>query len=94
MKARVMIELTRDEVIEHIPFAMVCEARYSHIWGTMRRKRRWAAEFTESERERCQRLFGLAYDWYLKKGVPDSVVMAGDTLALWKKLGDFCYSIA
>lgn len=90
---RLMIVLDREEIKERIPYAMICETRYGMGWGTMRRKRRWKEEFSEKERDACRKLFALAYSWYLVKGVPDEVKMNVNTLALWEKLGEFCFSL-
>lgn len=91
--ARMMLELSRDEINRKIPYVMVCMGRYGSAWGTMHRKRRWAAEFTESERKAATKLFAKSHEWTLTRGVPDSVVMSVETFKLWQKLGDFLASI-
>lgn len=90
---KIMMELTRDEIRARIPYALICETRDGARWGTSRRRRRWAEEFTEQEKSASTRLFSLAHQWYLVKGVPDKVVMSAGTLALWEKLGAFCGSL-
>ena len=45
-----MVELTAEEVHREIPYSVVCMGRYGSSWNTMHRKRRWAEEFTESDR--------------------------------------------
>lgn len=87
------IELDREEIQDKIPYALVCVTRFGRTWDTLRRKRRWKEEFTESERKSAGKLFDLARQWYLGKGVPDSVKMTPGTLSLWGKLGDFCSSL-
>ena len=42
--------LSSEEIHAMIPYAMICMTRYGAHWGTGRRKRRWAEEFTEAER--------------------------------------------
>ena len=91
MKLRLV--LNRDEVNEQIPYAMICETRFGRYWDTSRRRRMWVEQFTESERKQAHCLFNQARLWYLVKGVPDEVVMAGKTYELWQKLGAFCASI-
>lgn len=93
MKVGIYITLTQDDIIEKIPYAMICEMRYGARWGTGRRRRAWATNFTESERKAAAALFKQAHSWYLVKGVPDEVKMKGSTFALWMKLAEFCGSL-
>ncbi len=93
MEVRTMLTLTHDEIQEQIPYAMICETRFGSRWETTRRRRNWIESFTEQEREAAGKLFRQAYDWYLKKGVPDSVTMSARTLLLWHRLAAFCASI-
>lgn len=93
MKVRTMLTLTHDEVQERIPYAMICATRFGAAWDSSKRRRRWLAEFSESEREAAGRLFRIAYGWYLCTGVPDQVEMSARTLALWLRLGEFCGSL-
>ena len=51
------------------------------------------ADFSESEREAAGRLFRMAHNWTVGRGVPDTVQMSRKTFNLWQKLGDFCASI-
>lgn len=92
-RCETFLVLTSEEVNAHIPYAMVCMTRFGAEWNTMRRKRRWKAEFTEQEREAATKLFNLSYRWLLTTGVPDTVRMTVQTFALWMKLGEFCASI-
>lgn len=91
--AEVFINFTQAEIQNEIPYALICEARESSVWGTARRRRRWMLEFTASERETCTMLFSYAHSWYLTKGVPDKVMMTVKTYGLWQKLGHFCASL-
>ena len=91
--AKVMFEFSQDEIRRMIPYGMICETRFGRYWETGNRRRRWLAEFSAEEREKCSRLFSLARTWHLVKGVPDSVTMSSGTLALWKKLEAFCASL-
>lgn len=88
--ARLMMVLDREEVEKFIPYQLVCEVMGSAVWSTSRRRREWAVEFTEGEREACRRLYNMAYKWYLKSGVPDEVTMSIHTYSLWQRLGAFC----
>lgn len=92
MEMKVMLKLTCDEVRRRIPYAMICETRFGSRWETSKRRRMWKQMFTDQEREAAGRLFRLAYDWYLRKGVPETVEMSTRTLTLWMKLGEFCAS--
>ena len=88
--ARLEVILSCEEVHELIPYAVICEVRYGSRWETMRRKRRWMAEFTKEEREAAYKLFPKAHSWYVGRGVPDEVRMSTATYDLWQKLGNFC----
>ena len=90
---KIDIILSRDEVNEQIPYALICMTRYGANWDTGRRKRRWKEEFTEAERDAASRLFSLSHKWLLTTGVPEEVRMHHSTYALWLKLGAFCASI-
>ena len=85
--------LSSEEIHAMIPYAMICMTRYGAHWGTGRRKRRWAEEFTEAERAASAKLFHQANDWTLVHGVPARVKMKPSTLSLWLRLGTFCASI-
>ncbi len=93
MEARIYVTLSRGEINEKIPYAMICETREGSRWHGRKLKERWLKEFTPAERESASRLFSLAHKWYLKTGAPDEVKMSARTLALWWKLAEFCASI-
>ena len=88
--AKVMIELSADEVRKLIPYSLICETRYGAAWSSGRRKRAWQSSFTADEKSSATRLFSQSYKWTCGKGVPDKVKMTAGTLALWQKLGEFC----
>lgn len=90
---KVIIQLSSSEVHRDIPYQLICESRYGALWDTMRRKRRWAAEFTFKERDVAIRLFHQAAKWAIGTGVPDTVRMQPETYELWQKLGEFCSSL-
>lgn len=90
---KIYLEMEHDEIQNTIPYGLICETRFGSAWGTMRRKRRWADEFTEKERNAASKLFQQAHDWYLVKGVPETVKMKPETFYLWQKVGDFCGSL-
>ena len=52
-----------------------------------------SADFSESEREAAGRLFRMAHNWTVGRGVPDTVQMSRKTFHLWQKLGDFCVTL-
>ena len=91
--AKMMIVLSRDEVMQSINYPLICTTMSSAVWETGRRRRLWAEAFTESERRACYELRNKAHSWYLKKGVPDEVTMALSTLGLWQRLAAFCASL-
>ena len=87
------IVLTREEIKEIIPYAMICETRYGSVWDTMRRKRRWTEEFPGYKGERANAMCRQAYNWAIKTGVPDKVKMSASTYDLWQELAAFCMSL-
>lgn len=91
--ANIEYVFTYTEIQQHLPYAVICEAREGSRWNTMRRRRMWNAEFSESEKRAATSIFRQAHNWYLVKGVPESVRMSGKTLGLWIKLGNFCASL-
>ena len=88
--AEMFTKLTREEIQDQIPYELICTVRETSVWNTSRRRRRYAAAFSEAERAACTRLFRNAHTWYLVTGVPDHVMMSMDTYQLWQKLGTFC----
>jgi len=93
MNAKIILTLTHDEIQRTIPYAMICETRYGKSWEGRKRLNRWRETFTPQERVDAEKLFRLAYAWYLKTGVPESVEMTAQTLALWKRIEAFCASL-
>lgn len=93
MTMTVYINLSHDEVNERIPYAIVAETMGSARWNTGRRRRLMKEFFTESEVDAIYRLHKQAYDWYLRKGVPEEVKMTINTYHLWQKLANFCREI-
>lgn len=91
--AKIMLVLSREEVLGSIAYPLICETMCGAAWQTGKRRRRWAAEFTEAERDACSKLKAQAYKWHLTTGVPDEVTMSMKTYDLWKKLEAFCASI-
>ena len=87
-----MIALTHDRIFRDIPFILICSTYESARWNTGKRRKLWKEFFTERERQHCTRLFRLAHEWYLVKGVPDKVRIKKATYNLWQKLGEFCVS--
>lgn len=87
---RLYISLDSEEIKEQIPYPVVAETMSCSVWNTGRRRRLMRKYFTEAEIEATYRLHKQAYDWYLRKGVPDEVKMTLDTYNLWHKLADFC----
>ena len=93
MEAKVMLTLSSEEIKQQIPYPMICETRFGSTWDTGRRRRAWESQFTVQEREEAETLFRQAYNWHLKKGVPESVTMPSQTLLLWNRIAEFCASL-
>ena len=93
MKAITYLILNRDEINDQIPYALICEMMGGACWDKAKRKRLMKERFTKAEIEAIHRLYKLAYNWYLRTGVPDEVRMTVQTYALWQKLANFCCEI-
>ena len=91
--ASLFFEFDQEEIQNTIPYAFICETRFGSIWNTSRRRRRWAEEFTEAERDLASKLFNMAYRWHLITGVPEKVKMKSTTYDLWNRLAAFCASL-
>ena len=91
--AKVMLVFDHDEIQSAFPYALICETRYGRYWDTSKRRRRWLQEFTEKERQDASDIFNRAHNWYVGKGVPDTVRMMPGTYFLWQKIGAFCASL-
>lgn len=87
------VTLTREQIQLNIPYALICETQQSVRWHSARRRALYRQTFTEEERTAAVRLFHLAREWHLVKGVPDSVRMSSFVARLWLKLGDYCASL-
>ena len=87
------ISLNQDEVRERVPYAIVAVTMSSAVWNTGKRKRLMKQCFTEAEIKAIYRLHQQAYNWYLRKGVPDEVTMTMKTYFLWQKLANFCFDL-
>lgn len=93
MEVKTYLYLKPEEIRNLIPYGMVTETRFGRYWGTGKRRRRWIEEFTESERNYAETLFRMAEKWYCGTGIPQEVKMTVKTLALWKKIEEFCASL-
>ena len=87
------IVLDRNEIQAAIPYQMICMTRYGSVWNTMRRKRRWTAEFSAYEREKANAMCRQAYNWTCTTGLPEAVRMSAGTYDLWQRLAEFCASL-
>ena len=89
----VEIVLNHFEIENNIPYRLVAEARFGYVWDTLRRRRNWNEMFSPSEQEQAEKLFTQARNWYMNRGIPESVRMTLSTYALWHKLAQFCASL-
>ena len=91
--AKMEIIFSYREIKELFPYALIATTRGSSVWNSIRRKRRWLAEFTEKERDEAEKIFRCAYNWTLIRGVPTEVRMSTWLFNLWMKIADFCMSL-
>ena len=90
----VKIHVSHDEVIESLPYGVICEAMEGARWNTMKRKRLWNEIFSESEKRKITEIKKIAHRLYLVTGVPEyGLDMTKDMYLLWYKLAHFCASI-
>ena len=87
---KLYLSLNYDEIREQIPYAIVAETMSGAKWNTGRRKRLMKHHLTDAEIEATYRLHKQAYDWHLRKGVPDEIKMTFTTYTLWHRLANFC----
>jgi hypothetical protein len=90
---KITVEMTRDEIHRRIPYALICETRNGAKWDTFTRRRKWKEQTDEASRRRFARLFGIAYNWTLVRGVPDTYKMRMSELSDWDFLALFCYNL-
>lgn len=88
--ATIEILMTREEIIDTIPYDMICMTRYGTVWRTMARKRLWDIDFSDKEKEEAEKIFKLCHSWFVGKGIPDTVRMDFYTYRLWRKIEEFC----
>ena len=87
------VVFSKEEIPDIIPYQMIWATRYSSIWNTMRRKRRWTEEFSSYERERANAMCRQTYNWMCTTGLPETIKMSCGTLDLWLRLAEFCASL-
>lgn len=85
-----LLKLSREEIQKKIPYAIVCETMSSSVWGTGRRKRLMKERFTEEEISKFDSMHNQARSWFLKKGVPNELVISISDIGLWERLAAFC----
>lgn len=90
MTVETYIVLSRDEINQQIPYAVVCETMSGAHWGTTKRVRLMRERFTQSEIDTIYRIHQQARIWYLVKGVPEELRITPHILALWHRLAAFC----
>lgn len=83
------IEFTKDEINAKIPYDLITTIRHSSLWNSRKTKEIYKNFFSESEKERAEKLFRQAHTWYIK-GVSESVCVDLDVWNLWSKIIDFC----
>ena len=91
--AKLEFVFKHNEIQKMIPYELICTTRESSVWDTMKRKRRWKAEFTEEERAKAEKIFRNARSWYLGRGVPEEVRISYADFELWNKIASFCCSL-
>ena len=90
MKIESFVILEREDIQQNIPYAIIAETIGRSCWNTGKCKRLKKEFFTREEIANLPRIYKYARDWYLIKGVPDSIRLRPNTIELFVKLGEFC----
>lgn len=77
---KMMVQLNSDE-LNALQYPVVVEM-WKHIEQSGSKRRLWLKSFNEAEREKARHWYRMFYDWYLRKGTPQSQVMSPSTL-MW-----------
>lgn len=89
-KSRVFIRFSSDE-INRLGYPVVVEQWYKfvgpHAYGKQRRA--WMSSFTPEERKKAGVMHKKFYNWYLRSGTPESVLLTYDTYNFIRRLAAF-----
>jgi len=85
--------LDRDEINRQLPYAVIVE-NWDKVKSSGSKRRKYLAEFSESERKRLSDLYRkYFYNWYLRTGVPKTFTCRPETLELAQRAGNFFASV-
>ena len=71
---------------------VICYPLIVEMWhkkDSGRNKRRWLAEFSQTERDKISEYYGRFYKWYLVTGTPRRVALKLQTLQLLERAVSF-----
>lgn len=85
MKIQVVFEREDLDAMQY-PVLVTC---WDRVTETGSRRRRYHEAFTEAERNTIGRYYRIFYDWYLRRGTPDSHIMHTKTHELLVRAIDF-----
>lgn len=88
-KVSVLITFNRQDIINNLPYALICDVVHGDTWSTRERKA-FEQLFTGEEKEMADKIVRQAYKWRIKTGVPDSITLTTQEYKIWMILADFC----
>lgn len=88
-KITVSITFDRQEIIDNLPYALICDVVHGHMWTTRERKA-FEQLFIGEEKEIADKIVKQSYKWRIKTGVPDSITITAQEYKIWMILADFC----
>ena len=90
MKVSYYIEMDYEYVRQVIPYQIIAETTSMSIWNTGRRKRLYKQMFTEAEQKKLYEIIKQARRFAFVNIPADGMKASAHTLALWRRLADFC----
>lgn len=84
-------QLSRDEIKEMIPYAVIVENWDKRLQG--RGKRNYTKEFTTKQKSKLGAYQRIFRKWHLESGIPDSFTIKSDNLSLIQRAAFFFANI-
>lgn len=86
---KIKVEMTRDDIDVSLSGYPVVVEMWRKVQESMTKRRKYNESFTKEERVKISRFYKLFYDWYLKKGVPDTYSLYPENLVLMQRAIQF-----
>ena len=89
MRIITVVELTKEEVQEQLPYQLVTDTFAKHVSRHENTKTLYDNMFNEHEQHIIKNIRQQAKRW-AQKGIPDTITMPMETYRLWSKLTTYC----